>query len=416
VSRREPVLVIGAGMAGLCCALELQRRGLAVRVLEAGDAVGGRVRTDRQDGFLLDRGFQVLLTAYPEVRRLLDLPALRVGCFEPGARVWRSGRFVQVSDPLRRPGELLSTLRSGLAKPGDALALARLWWRSRRATGRVSAAESSQSADEALRVLGFSAPLRESFLRPFFGGVFLDRRLRPASAALDFLFRMFAEGDAGLPAEGMGAIPAQLAARLQPGSLRLHAPVARLERLAAVLTSGERIPARAIVLATAAPAAAKLLPGLAVPQSRPAISLQFDAPRDPGVGARLVLAGDADGPVNELCVPSAVAPGYAPSGRALVNASVLAPCSGDDALLEREVRRQLAGWFGPSVEDWRLLRVDRIADALPSQPPGAFEPAARPAHLADRLFVCGDHRDLASLQGAMASGRRAAVAVAGALA
>ncbi|HEY5625123.1 MAG TPA: FAD-dependent oxidoreductase, partial [Dehalococcoidia bacterium] len=132
----------------------------------------------------------------------------------------------------------------------------------------------------------------------------------------------------------------------------------------------------------------------------------------PPVGDFLVLNGTDEGPVNELCVPSQVVPSYAPAGRALVSASVLAPVIRDDEALEAAVRSQLTNWFGPEVSGWRLLRIDRIPDALPSQPPGPFQPECRTTHLSDRLFNCGDHRDLASLQGAMASGRRAAMEVA----
>lgn len=186
----------------------------------------------------------------------------------------------------------------------------------------------------------------------------------------------------------------------------------RIEPGAVTLASGERIEAEAVVVATAASAAAALVPGLAVPDSNSACTLSFDAPRAPATGSFLVLDGSGDGPVNELCVPSEVAPGYAPPGRALVSASVLAPhLLTEDEALEQAARRQLTAWFGGEVSEWRLLRIDRIPDALPLQPPGPFEPAPSPARLADGLFACGDPRDLASLQGAMASGRRAAEAV-----
>jgi phytoene dehydrogenase-like protein len=384
-------------------------------VLEAEDDVGGRVRTDRLDGFLLDRGFQVLLTAYPEAREMLDLEALRLGSFAPGAIVRTDGRFARVADPFRRPAEALRTLVSGVATPMDALRIARLRRRVARGSPQALLEGVSRETLETLRAEGFSERIIERFFRPFLGGVLLDRELRSSSRALEFLFRMFAEGDASLPAQGMGAIPAQLAARLAAGTLRTRTRVAELDRSSVRLDSGERVEASAVVVATAARAAAELVPGLPVPESNPACCLQFDAPRAPAVGDFLVLDGNGEGPVNELCVPSEVAPDYAPSGRSLISASVLAPVPGDDEALEAATRRQLTGWFGAEVSGWRLLRIDRIPDALPSQPPGRFEPAVRGAQLSDRLFVCGDHRDLASLQGAMASGRRAAVEVAGAL-
>jgi phytoene dehydrogenase-like protein len=397
--RSRTVAIVGAGVSGLCCAIHLQSRGLRAVLLEADDEVGGRVRTDCIDGFRLDRGFQVLLTAYPEARDMLDLDALRLGRFAPGAMVRNEGRFARVADPFRRPGEALRTLFSGLATPMDAMRIARLRHRVGRGDPLDLLGKPSQGMLDALKGQGFSERIVEGFFRPFFGGV-----------------RMFAEGEAALPERGMGAIPSQLAARLAPATLRTRTRVARLDRSGVTLESGERIDAEAVVVATAARAAAKLIPGLPIPEANPACCLQFDAPHAPAVGDFLVLDGSGEGPVNELCVPSQVVPGYAPPGRALVSASVLAPAPPDDDALEAAARRQLTHWFGPGVSGWRLLRIDRIPDALPSQPPGPFEPAGRSTQLLDRLFVCGDHRDLASLQGAMASGRRAATGVARALA
>jgi phytoene dehydrogenase-like protein len=373
------------------------------------------VRTDYFDGFRLDRGFQVLLTAYPEALNMLDLDALHLGSFAPGAMVRRGSRFARVADPSRRPGDLLHTLFSGVATPLDALRIARLRRRVLRGDPQALLEGASRDIVDSLRAEGFSERIIERFFRPFLGGVLLDRQLRGSSLALEFLFRMFAEGDAALPARGMGAIPAQLAERLEAGTLRTRTPVAQLDRSGVTLRTGERIDASAVVISTAARAAAKLVPGLPVPETNPVCCLQFDAPRAPAVGTFLVLDGNGEGPVNQLCVPSEVAPGYAPPGRALVSASVLAPIPGDDEALEASARHQLAGWFGPEVSSWKLLRIDRIPDALPSQPPGPLEPSERQAQLTERLFICGDHRDLASLQGAMASGRRAAAEVANAL-
>jgi len=415
-ARNHPVLVVGAGVSGLCCALHLQRRGRGVVVVEAQEQVGGRVRTDLVGGFLLDRGFQVLLTAYPEARDMLDLEALDLGRFAPGAVIRSGARFARIADPFRRPGDALRSLLSGVATPLDALRIARLRYRVGRGAALDLLGGDSRVVLDALRAEGFSERLIERFFRPFLGGVLLDRELRGSSRALEFLFRMFAEGDAALPARGMGAIPVQLAARLAPDSLRTRTRVARLDGRGATLESGQRIEASAVVVATAARAAAKLVPGLAVPDANPACCVYFDAPCAPDVDDFLVLDGNGDGPVNELCVPSRVVPGYAPQGRALVSASVLGPVGRDDEALEAAVRRQLGSWFGPEVATWKRLRIDRISDALPFQPPGPFEPTRRSAHLGNRLFICGDHRDLASLQGAMASGRQAAMEVADALA
>jgi phytoene dehydrogenase-like protein len=410
-TQNRSIVVVGAGISGICCALHLQERGVPVVLLEADDTVGGRMRSDRVDGFTLDRGFQVLLTAYPEVQQMLDLDALRLGSFAPGAMIRTGERFARIADPFRRPREILRTLFSGVATPLDALRIARL--RRRVSEGAALSLLDGPSREilTELREAGFSARIVDKFFRPFFAGVLLDREVVGSSRALSFFFRMFAEGDASLPAEGMSAIPAQLAARLEPGTLRTGTRVKRLDPSGATLASGERIHAAAVVVATSARVAGSLIPGLSLPDVNPAYCLHFDAERAPDVGDFLVLNGNRAGPVNELCVPSQVAPSYAPAGRALVSASVLGPAPDDDEALEHSTRQQLEGWFGPEVGRWRLLRIDRIPDALPAQPPGAFEPGPRQVQLTNRLFICGDHRDVASLQGAMASGRRAAMGV-----
>jgi phytoene dehydrogenase-like protein len=411
----RPVVVVGAGLAGLCCALDLARRGVDVQLLEASDAAGGVVRTDRVQGFLLDRGFQVLQTSYPEARCRLDYPSLRLHAFRPGALVRWRGRLRRVGDPFRAPADALPTLRSGIPTLGDAWRVARM----RRELARASLDEiltrPGRASVDALRRRGFSERMIRGFFRPLFRGVFLEPELATSSRLLEFAFRAFATGPVCLPAAGMGALPAQLAARLPPGALRLGARVAAVDDAGATLESGERVDARAVVVAAAHPEAQRLLPELPPVASNAVTCVYFDAPEPPVVEPILLLNGDEGGPVSHLCVPSQVAPDYAPARRALVSVSVLGVPAADDAALAGSVREQLRGWFGSQVERWRLLRVDRLPDALPRQTPERFDPATRPVRVAGTRFVCGGHRETASLGGAMRSGRRAARAVLAAL-
>jgi phytoene dehydrogenase-like protein len=407
---RSDVLVVGAGLAGLACAVELEKAGRRVLLLEASDGVGGRVRTDRVDGFTLDRGFQVLLTAYPETRRVLDYDALDLRAFLPGALVRRNGRFHELSDPWRRPGRALATLTAGVGSLADRLRVGRYRARVRHGSLDTLLRRPETTALARLREEGFSEEMIDAFFRPFFGGALLDRDLGTSSRMLDFVFRMMAEGDVSLPSAGMGALPAQLASRLSEGALRLGARVASVGPRAVRLESGETLAAEAVVIATEGPEAARLAGGLPAPGSRSVTCLSFAAESPPVQEPMLVLDGDGSGPVNNLCVPSQVATSYAPAGAALVSASVLDGPT-DPADLERAVRGQLISWFGPGVEGWRLLRTDRIPHAQPSQAPPALDPVERPVRLDDGTYVCGDHRDTASLHGALLSGRRAAEAV-----
>jgi len=408
---RDPVVVVGAGLAGLCCARGLHRAGVPVAVIEAQDAVGGRVRTDLREGFRLDRGFQVLLTAYPEALAVLDYAALDLRPFLPGALVRRGSRFHRVSDPWRRPQDALTTLRAGVGTLGDKLRLARLRGNVRRGTLAELMARPQSSTLERLRRAGFSEAMIDGFFRPFFGGILLDRSLAASSRMFDFVFRMMASGGVALPARGMGAIPEQLAGPLPHGSLRLGTAVDGVTPGGVRLVTGETLAARAVVLAVEGPEAARLLGRPAPPPPRSVVCVYFDAPEPPVGEPVLVLDGDGRGPVNNLCCPSLVAPDYAPAGHALVSATVLDGQALDDPTLEAAIREQLGDWFGAGVAGWRRLAVQRIPHAQPRQEPADLEPAERPVRVERGLYVCGDHRETASIQGAMASGRRAAEAL-----
>jgi len=404
------VVVVGAGLAGLTCAADLVAAGFECRVLEASDGVGGRVRTDRVDGYLLDRGFQILLTAYPEVQARLDIGALQLGLFDPGAVVRVGGAFHTVADPLRRPLDLPSTLRAPIGTVADKVRLARLVLDVR--THRVGELlrRPDTTTAERLRRSGFSPRMVESFWRPLFAGIQLDPRLEVSSRRFDVILRMLAMGSTGVPAAGMGAIPAQLAAGLPPDTVRLGAEVTGVSAEGVVLSDGERLAARAVVVATEGPAAHRLL-GARVPDpgSRAAACCWFGVASPPLRGARIILDGDAGGPAANVVVMSEASASYAPPGRALVAAAVPGPDALDPDVTDR-VRRQLAGWFGSTEAEWDHLRTDVIPHGQPLQGP-PLDPR-RAVELGGGLFVCGDHRDTASIQGAMFSGARAASAVA----
>jgi phytoene dehydrogenase-like protein len=206
-SRDHRVLVVGAGLAGLCCAERLADHGLAPLVLEAAEDVGGRVRTDEVEGCLLDRGFQVLLTAYPTAREVLDYQALHLQPFEPGALVRCGGRFHRVADPWRRPFAALQGVFGPIGSLSDKLRVAALRRRVLQGAVRDLFERPERTTMAALREAGFSTAMIDRFFRPFLGGVFLDTKLETSSRMFEFVFRMFASGDVAIPARGMQAIP-----------------------------------------------------------------------------------------------------------------------------------------------------------------------------------------------------------------
>ncbi len=405
-----PVVVVGAGLAGLACARELALRRIPVRVFERGDAVGGRVRTDKVDGFLLDRGFQVFMTAYPEARRVLDYEALALKPLYPGALVYRGGKLHRLADPWRKLMDAAMTLVNPIGTVADKARFAE--WRHKVMTSSLEELFSRPQtrSEDFLKARGFSDAFIDTFMRPFFGGVFQERALDTSSRMLEFMLRMFAEGEAAVPAGGMQRIPEQLAEQLPDETIQLGTEVGRVWEGGVELAGGEVVRASAVVVATDGTRASELLNG-AIPSPiwRGTNCLYFATSEPPVKGAFLVLDADRDGPLNQMIVMSEVSADYAPPGQALVSATIIGMERGLGQV--RSVMEQLARWFGPSVDGWRHLRSYDISDGLPWMNTEFMEQPQKPVRVHDGLYVCGDHREHGSIQGALSSGHRAAEAV-----
>ena len=409
------IVVIGAGLAGLRCAARLAETGHDVVVLEAGDRVGGRQRTDEVDGFLLDRGFQVLNPAYPAVRRWVDLDALRMRPFPVGVRVRRESEVVELRHPLRHPTGLPALLRSGLVSPRDAAALAR-WITPALLRPKAVIAGADRTLDEGWDRVGFRGALRPEVLEPFLAGVLADDTGATSDSFARLLVRMFAIGRPGVPERGIGALPAQLArtATASGAAIRLGHRVtgvrAHGEKVEIAVEGADAVRARAVVVAVGPGQVADLL-DLRGPVTKGLQTWWFSADATPSASALLSVDGRRRGPVVNTVVMTNAAPSYAPVGRHLIEATCLLPNAAGAATApgEGEVRRQLAEIWGAETAGWQLLRRDDIPDALPSQPPPLR--VTSPTRCGDGLYVAGDHRDTASIQGALVSGERAARAV-----
>src|SRR5579871_3173687 len=355
MSGNPDVYIVGAGLAGLCCARELQDKGVSFQILEASDGIGGRVRSDVVDGYILDRGFQVLLTAYPEARRRMDYQRLELKSFLPGALSWYAGRMNRLVDPWRTPNAWGAAFRSGFGTLLDKLRIARLRTRVRGTSIEQIFRRPDRSTAESLEAEGFSKEMIHRFFRPFLGGILLDGELKSSSRMFEFVFKMLAEGDTAVPARGMGAIAEQLAEKLPAGSVRLNAHVDELHGNEVTLTGGEKLQGRAIVVAAEGPAAAHLV-GEVEPASRSVSCFYYETDEAPMADPMLLLNGDGAGPVNNFAVMSRVAPSYATTGKNLVSATVLGNQKLTEAQLSGFIIAQMKNWFGKVASSWRLLK------------------------------------------------------------
>ena len=407
-SANASVVIVGAGMAGLTCAVYLRRAGIDALVLEAADGVGGRVRTDVVDGFRLDRGFQILLTAYPEAKRLFDYTALDLKPFRSGALIRHEGDWMRFINPLLEPQSVLTTAVSQVGTLADKFTLLSLL---RRVKSLNTAELFGQPATTTLAFLademGFSDQMITRFFRPFFGGVFLEDALTTSSNFFEFCFKMFIGGDAAVPAGGIGQLARQLADQLAPEQIRLTTRVDRMEGKTLHLTSGETVTAETIVLAVDAAQNARLQ-GQPIPNEQGfnhTTCTYFSAPASPSREKLLILNTKRSDAVHNLAIMSDVAPAYAPAGSSLVSVSTQGLKLVDEARLTDRIRRELTNWFGAEVQQWRHLRSYHLPHALPAYGPQAQH---KPLTLGEGLYQCGDQTTYPSLNAALQTGREAA--------
>jgi hypothetical protein len=407
-------IVVGAGLAGLTCAKVLTERGAEVAVFEASDDIGGRARTDEHDGFLLDRGFQVYFTSYPVARRHLDYGALDFRSFDPGAIVCRGPEKSVLSDPLRDPKAFLPSLLSDAATFGDKLRTLDL--AARTAQGGNSAGEENGEPDtstlEYLRAARLSEHYIDSFFRPFYGGIFLNRELTTSARVLRFTIRMLAMGRAVVPALGMGEIPRQLASRLPEGTVRPNSPVEALlrdgERVVGVKTGRDVHEASAVVVATDAPSAGTLT-GKAVPEGAVGEVCIYYETDGLGSGKKILLNAEDGAFVNNAVEMSNISEKYAPPDRHLLSAVALTGLDLPDEDLYRRGIENLSRWY-PGA-DFRPLAVYRIPYGQLAQPPGIHGRLPENKTHTQGLVLAGEYTEDASINGSMLSGEKAAEAV-----
>jgi phytoene dehydrogenase-like protein len=397
-------------------------------VLEASDEVGGRVQTQHQDGFAFDRGFQVLFTGYPAVQSELDIDALDMRYFSPGATIAGPDSRSTFVDPLKRPRMLITSLLNGDVPFTDKLRLLRL----RQTLASCDIDELFTGSDSSIRQYlddhGFSEAFVKNFVEPFYGGITLDRALGSSAAVFEYTFRMLTEGDIAVPAAGMGAIPAQLAKRARAAGVAIETN-AHVDSIApdnpTVMAGGETYSPQAVVVATD-PAEANRLTGVKTPlNSRGCITQHFAAARHRTLdtGKRIILNTENTGP-NTIAPMSTVSPEYAPEDRQLLVATFVGRTDGNgqsesdlfehsNEELAEQVTSTLSSWYPEHrFDELEHLHTDRVPFSQFAQPPGFYTDLPASDTPQGPVSLAGDYTRWSSIQGALASGKDAAMATA----
>jgi len=408
----EKVIIIGAGIAGLTAAIELEKAGFKPTILEGSARIGGRVKTDKIDGYLLDHGFQVLLTAYPEAQHYLNYEQLNLKKFNPGALILddKKGPFM-IKDPLRDPSSVLTMLFSPVGSFSDKLKIFK-WNRAlkKQSIDEIFAKPAITSIDF-LRKKGFSETIINQFFKPFFGGIFLENELSTSSRMLEFVFKMFGEGHAAVPKNGMKAIPEMLAGNLSQTNIKFGHKVEKVGLKKVILDSGEELEADIVIIATKAD---EILPQLEgqFDEDQFVTNIYFSSDIDPIGKAMIALVPNEKLLINNITVMNNTSDAYAPEGNYLLSISVTQNYQENDKQFKLRILNELIQVF-PQLKNATIehLKTYYIDNALPKI--DDFQDKMKPSQskIQDGIYLAGDYLLNGSINAAMASGRFAAHAV-----
>ena len=408
MTKQVEVAIIGAGLAGLACAIELQKNKIDFQIFEASDGVGGRVRSDVIDGFILDRGFQLYNPSYAEGKRLLDYQDLDLKPFTPGVAIRDGKRLRLVVDPFRSRDFRFRLLRDLPGNPFSQLGLVRYFLKYLITSDAQIATTKDISAQVSLTKSGIKGSLLEKLFRPFLQGVFLESELSTSRKFLDVVLKNFLQGIPSVPAKGMQEISNQLAAKLPKEKISLNTKVISISGNKLTTSEGE-IEARKIVVATDPTTAISWLK-LEPKKMHSVTTWYFKADKSINsiVKAKPILFVDAQktGPLTNAVVITNAAPSYAPNGEVLVSASAISPNENADLL---SVKKHLSHLFGVNTDSWQLIKEYKIKEALPEMTPPFSLVSSN--QINNDLFVAGDHRVTSSIQGALLSGTNTATLV-----
>jgi phytoene dehydrogenase-like protein len=401
------VIIIGGGLSGLTAARQLHKKGIDFLLLEATDRIGGRVKTDVIDGFRLDHGFQVLLTAYPEAQKWLDYSTLDLKAFTPGAMLlYPDGKKGQLGDPLRDFSSLFPTLLSKSGTLKDKFSILKLRNRLKNLSIEDIFQQEEISTKDALqKVYGFSPQMIDRFFGPFFAGIFLEKELTTSRRMFDFVFKMFSEADTAIPNLGMEEIPKLLAKPLPSGSIQTQSRVSKIDGQTVQLTDGSTFSAPQIIVATEATGIIQELS--AVKKKYQSTTHMHFVTNEPPIKKPVIALNTAPKRlVNNICIINQVAPKYAPDGQFLISLSIVGNTDLSEKELVKAVRTELQKWFGNQPQEWEHLHTRIIRYALPGQSNVTDSITEDKSRLREGLYACGDFQMNGSINAAMKTGRK----------
>jgi protoporphyrinogen oxidase len=399
--------IIGGGISGLIAAKTLEENGYYPVIIEATDSVGGRVKTDIVKGYQLDQGFQVLLDAYPKAKEHLDFNALQLQKFLPGAVIFSNNKSKTIGDPLRDFSLLIPTLTANIGSISDKIKILKLNTALKKKTIADIFKTESQTTLDYLKSKGFSDDIIENFFRPFFSGIFLEPELRTSSRMFEFVYKMFGEGLAVLPKDGIATISNQLKNGLSHTTFRFNTKVKQVNDDHIVLDNDEILKTHFTIIATMANS---LVPNLNDQKQiwKSCYSLYFEVKQRNILKPLIGLIAEKDALINNIFFHNSLM--TATKGEhELLSVTVVKSHNLNEEDLVKQVKQELLDYC--NIETLNFLKCYHIKNALPDLEYLQYDISPTETQLKPTVYLAGDYLLNGSLNAAMLSGERAAQGV-----